>query len=115
MRSSLEKPFLSICNAPFCFQPTLVPITASRNIFSLGGLFFGLLLATLAIDMLDTFAKGSLYFASVGLEYPITRAVLVLLCIAAMLSPRERVQGAIVLVIFGYQLSLIARFYDVVR
>jgi len=77
--------------------------------------FFGLILANLAIDMLDTWAKCSVYFASLGLEYPITRVVLALLCIAAILSPRERVQGAIVVLVFGYQLSLIARFYDVVR
>jgi len=77
--------------------------------------FFGMLLAWLATDLFDTWAKGSAYFASLGLEYPIAQACLALLCVVGLLSPRERVQAAVLLFIAGYQASRIVRFYDVAR
>jgi hypothetical protein len=77
--------------------------------------FFGMLIAWLAIDFFDTWAKGSTYFASLGIEYPIAQAGLALVCLAGLLSPRERVQGAVLLLVVAYQTSRIVRFYDVVR
>lgn len=76
---------------------------------------FGMLIAWLAVDLLDTLAKGSAYFVGLGLEYPLAQAGLALLCLIGMLSPRERVQGAVVLLVFGYQLSRVLRFYDLAR
>jgi hypothetical protein len=66
----------------------------------------------LAVDFFDTWAKGSVYFASLGLEYPIAQAALALLCLVALLSPRERVQVAVWLLVVGYQSSRIVRFFD---
>ena len=77
--------------------------------------FFGLLIAWLAVDFFDTWAKGSAYFASLGLEYPIAQACLALLCLVGLLSPRERVQVAVWLLVVGYQTSRIVRFYDLAR
>jgi hypothetical protein len=75
--------------------------------------FFGMLIAWLAVDLLDTWAKGSAYFHSLGLEYPIAQAGLALVCLVGMLSPRERVQVAVLLLVVGYQASRIVRFFDV--
>jgi len=75
--------------------------------------FFGLLIAILAVDVLDTLAKGLAHFASLGLEYPLAQVGLVLLCTIGMISRRERVQGAVVILTFGYLILRVARFFDV--
>jgi hypothetical protein len=77
--------------------------------------FFGMLIVWLAIDVVDTWAKGAAYFASLGLEYPLSQAGLALLCLVGLLSPRERVQVAVLLLVIAYQTSRIIRFYDVAR
>ncbi|MBC9031330.1 hypothetical protein IAG41_02900 [Sphingomonas sp. JC676] len=77
--------------------------------------FFGMLIAWLAIDLLDTWAKGSTYFASLGIEYPIAQAGLALVCLLGFLSPRERVQILVLLLVIAYQASRIVRFFDVVQ
>jgi hypothetical protein len=77
--------------------------------------FFGLLIAWLAVDFLDTWAKGSAYFSSLGIEYPIAQACLALLCVVGLLSPRERVQIAVWVLVVAYQTSRIVRFYDLPR
>ena len=74
-----------------------------------------MLIAWLAIDLLDTWAKGSAYFASLGIEYPIAQAGLAIACLVGLLSPRERVQISVPLVITAYQASQILRFFDVVQ
>lgn len=76
--------------------------------------FFGMLIAWLAVDVLDTWMKGAAHFASLGIEYPIAQAGLALICLVGLLSPRERVQVAVLLLVIGYQTSRIYRFYDVV-
>ena len=76
--------------------------------------FFGMLIAWLAVDVLDTWMKGAAHFASLGIEYPIAQAGLALTCLVGLLSPRERVQVAVLLLVIGYQTSRIYRFYDVV-
>jgi hypothetical protein len=76
--------------------------------------FFGMLIAWLAVDLLDTRMKGAAHFASLGIEYPIAQAGLALVCLAALLSPRERVQVAVLVLVLVYQTSRIVRFFDVV-
>ncbi|MEA3001717.1 MAG: hypothetical protein QOH81_505 [Sphingomonadales bacterium] len=78
------------------------------------GWFFGLLIAWLLIDFFDTWAKGSKYFASLGLEYPIAQTALVILCFIGTRTRREAIHGAIVILVLGYQILRIARFYDTV-
>lgn len=75
---------------------------------------FGMLVAWLAVDFIDTLIKGSVHFASLGLEYPLAQAGLALLCVIGMISPRERIQAIVVILVFGYQVSRVARFYDLV-
>jgi hypothetical protein len=75
--------------------------------------FFGMLIAALVVDVLDTLAKGTAHFASLGIEYPLTQAGLVLLCIIGLISPRERVQAVVVILALGYLILRVARFFDV--
>ncbi len=77
--------------------------------------FFGMLIAWLAVDFLDTWAKGSAYFWSLGIEYPIAQVGLALVCLVGLLSARERVQIAVWILVCGYQTSRIIRFYDLPR
>jgi len=74
--------------------------------------FFGLLIGWLAIDVFDTWAKGPAYFASLGIEYPLAQAGLALVCLVGLISPRERVQVVVWLLVVGYQSSRILRFFD---
>ena len=76
-------------------------------------LFFGLLITLLVVDVIDTLSKGMAHFASLGLEYPVSQAALILLCVGGMVSRRERVQAVIVVVAFGYLVLRVTRFFDV--
>lgn len=75
--------------------------------------FFGMLIAVLVVDVLDTLAKGIAHFESLGIEYLVAQAGLVLLCVIGLLSPRERVQAAVVLLSLTGLVVRIARYFDV--
>jgi len=75
--------------------------------------FFGLLIAILLVDLLDTLNKGTAHFASLGIEYPVSQAAFVILCAVGMVSARERVQAVIVILELGYLVLRVGRFFDV--
>lgn len=75
--------------------------------------FFGMLIALLVVDVIDTLSKGSAHFTSLGLEYPLSQAALVLLCVAGIASRRDRVQAAVAVLAFGYLVVRVVRFFDV--
>ena len=75
--------------------------------------FFGLLIALLIVDVIDTLSKGMAHFASLGVEYPISQAVLVALCATGIVSRRDRVHAVIVVLAFGYLVLRVTRFFDV--
>jgi hypothetical protein len=75
--------------------------------------FFGMLIAVLAVDVLDTLAKGTAHFASLGIEYLEAQAGLALLCTIGMISRRERVQAAVVLLALAGLIARIAHYFDV--
>lgn len=75
--------------------------------------FFGLLIALLMVDVVDTLLKGWAHFTSLGLEYPISQAALVVLCTAGIVSRRDRVQAIVVILAFGYLIVRVTRFFDV--
>jgi hypothetical protein len=77
--------------------------------------FFEMLIAWTAIDVVDTLAKGTAYFASLGIEYPVAQAGLALVSLAGLLSPRARARVAVLLLVAGYQTSRIARLYAVAQ
>jgi hypothetical protein len=55
--------------------------------------FFEMLIAWTAIDVVDTLAKGTAYFASLGIEYPVAQAGLALVSLAKLLSPPRAGRG----------------------
>ena len=77
--------------------------------------FFGMMIGSRAIDFIDTWTKGPAYFKSLGIEYPLAVTYVMSLCAVGMISPRPRVQATVLILIFGYDLTRLARFYDVVR
>lgn len=75
--------------------------------------FFGMLIALLAVDVVDTLTKGMAHFTSLGIEYPLSQAALIVLCAVGIVTPRERIQGLIVILAFGYLVLRVTRFFDV--
>ena len=75
--------------------------------------FFGLLIASLVVDVIDTWTKGVAHFASLGIEYPLSQAALALLCILGIASRRDRVQAVVAILAFGYLVLRVVRFFDV--
>lgn len=77
--------------------------------------FFGLLAATVPLDLIDTMIKGRAYFASLGPEYPIRLAALFMLCIIAAWTKNRRFHFAFAAMYFVYFVSYILRLYDVLE
>jgi hypothetical protein len=75
--------------------------------------FFGLLIALLAVDVVDTLTKGAAHFASLGIEYSLSQGLLALLCAAGIASRRDRVQAVVAILAFAYLLLRVIRFFDV--
>jgi hypothetical protein len=74
--------------------------------------FFGLQAAWLAVDLGDTLLKGTAYFTSFGLEYPVATIVQIVLCIAAAITRNERFHGAFVVAMLLYQAYWSLRYFD---
>jgi hypothetical protein len=75
--------------------------------------FFGLLIALLIVDVIDTLSKGVAHFTSLGLEYPLSQAALVMLCVVGIVSGRDRAQATVAVLVFGYLIIRVARFFAV--
>lgn len=71
--------------------------------------FFSLLIAAVVIDLIDTALKGSEYFASLGLEYPLAQGIRAGLYGLGFYSSSLRVQRLIVIVVLVYQLAWFLR------
>lgn len=67
--------------------------------------FFGLLIAASLFDLADSRFKGADYFASLGRQYFVYVAVIIALAIAGIVTRNERAQGAIAIILLGYQVS----------
>jgi hypothetical protein len=77
--------------------------------------FFGLLAASVPIDLIDTLAKGPAYFRSLGPEYPVRLVVLFALCVLAALIRNRRFQIAAAALYLAYFVSWILRFYRILE
>jgi hypothetical protein len=73
---------------------------------------FGLMLLILAVDLVDTLAKGTAYFAAQGAAYLAMQGIYAALCLTAFVTRRERVHAAIVLVVLAMQAVRITLFYN---
>jgi hypothetical protein len=63
--------------------------------YSRRGWFFGVGLAGVAVDVVDTLLKGAAHFQSLGLLYPALMVTLATLFVIAMLTRNERYHGAL--------------------
>jgi hypothetical protein len=71
-------------------------------------------LATI-IDPIDSALKGRAHLASLGAEYWIAIVITIIVVIAGILTPRKSVQGAIAVLMFGYQISWATRMFAVMQ
>ncbi len=76
--------------------------------------FFGLLAAFFVIDFLDSWLKGSEYFAGFGLEYPITQALTIIGCLIAIATTNRRFHAGFAQLLLAYQVVLAFRNYDTI-
>ena len=76
--------------------------------------FFGLQAAGLAVDLGDTLAKGTAYFASFGLQYPIATISQIALCIVAAITRNQRFHSGFVVIMLLYQAYWALRWFDTV-
>lgn len=77
------------------------------------GWFFGLLAFSALLDVGDTLVKGPEYLRSLGIEYPLRQAAIVILSIALIFITSRRIQLALVIAAIVYQVSWIVRLYDI--
>lgn len=73
--------------------------------------FFGLLAATVPIDLVDTLAKGHAHFESLGIEYPVRLGLMLVLCAIAAWTASRRFHLLFALFYLLYLLSWILRVY----
>lgn len=73
--------------------------------------FFGLLVLSLLMDLVDTWLKGPQHFASLGVEYPIRIAAMTGLCLAACFFRGPRFHAVFALGALAYFVAYIARHY----
>jgi len=73
--------------------------------------FFGLLAATVPVDLIDTLAKGRAHFESLGVEYPVRLAILLVLCGLAAWTTNRRFHLLFAAFYLVYLLSWILRAY----
>jgi hypothetical protein len=75
--------------------------------------FFGLLAATVPVDLIDTLVKGPAYFRSLSIEYPIRLATVLVLSGLAAWTKDRRFQLAFALLYLAYLVAWILRLYRV--
>jgi hypothetical protein len=73
--------------------------------------FFGLFAVTLVADFIDTLVKGGRYLEALGLEYKVQVGVMIVMCIAAMVTANRRFHLAFAAVYLVYMISWIVRAY----
>jgi hypothetical protein len=77
--------------------------------------FFGLLALTAPVDFIDTLAKGSPYYRSLGPEYPVRLIGLVVLCALGAWMKDRRAHIAIAGLYLTYFISWILRSYRILE
>lgn len=76
--------------------------------------FFGTLAAIYAVDYVDTLFKGVDYLHGFGIEYPLRNLLHIAACAVAIATRNERFHAAFAIVAVLYQLSWIARQFEVI-
>ena len=74
--------------------------------------FLGLLAIFFLIAFWDTWLKGAEYFASLGMEYLITQAIMIAGCLVGIATTNRRFHAGFALIILVYQVLSAFRNYD---
>jgi hypothetical protein len=77
--------------------------------------FFGLAAATAVMDVVDTAIKGGGYLGSLGWEYPVRIAGLILLFGLGAWTRDLRAHKALVVIVLIYEISYFWRVYNVIQ
>ncbi|MGI8706197.1 MAG: hypothetical protein ACR2JJ_10470 [Sphingomicrobium sp.] len=77
--------------------------------------FFGLLAVTIPVDLVDTLLKGTAYYRSLGIEYPLRLICLLVLCAIAAWTQNRRFHVIFAGAYFVYLASWIVRLYEVLE
>ena len=77
--------------------------------------FYGLLALSAPTDLIDTMAKGTAYYHSLGAEYPLRLIGLVALCAIGIWVKDRRVHTALAAIYLAYYVSWILRHYRVLE
>ena len=73
--------------------------------------FFGLLATYFVIDFWDTWLKGPEHFASLALEYPISSAVYIAMCVVGIWTANRRFHTAFAVLGLLYQVTWALRYF----
>lgn len=73
--------------------------------------FFGLLALAYIVDVGDTLLKGMDYFRSLGWDYPVTMALIIVLCGVAIMSRNQRFHAVFAVLALASQVYLAIRNY----
>ena len=76
--------------------------------------FLGLLATYFLVDFWDTWLKGADYFASLGLEYPVSQGLIIIGCLVGIATVNRRFHAGLALVVLAYQVSWAFRTYDMI-
>lgn len=76
--------------------------------------FFGLLTFSLAIDVADSWFKGSEHFASLGLEYVVATGIKAVLFITAAMTRNAIYHGVFAVAFLAYQVYWALRMFETV-
>lgn len=77
--------------------------------------FFGLLILSLLMDVIDTGLKGAQHLANLGVEYPVRIALMVGLCLVACFVRNVRFHAAFALSALVYFVSYTGRHYGAIQ
>ena len=75
---------------------------------------FGTLAVVYVVDFVDTWIKGAAYLESFGPEYPVRTIAYVIACLVAIATARPWFHAAFAIAALVYQLSWIARQYELI-
>ena len=74
--------------------------------------FFGIFTVYMLVDQLDTWLKGAEYYASLGVEYPITSFLYIAGSVIGILTVNRRYHAAYAVVALAYQIEWAIRSYS---
>ena len=76
--------------------------------------FFGVWILIYVVDVVDTLSKGGAYFASYGLEYPVTMTAYITLSATAIFTVNRRFHGGFAVGMCFYQFVWMFRLFGTV-